>query len=80
MDRKIVLPDGNEGPGPNAPETDFQREYIEIIEETGPSMSADRGILVHCEVARRPGFDTGSLIHYANRGGTWVPDPPIKDD
>ena len=56
------------------------RDYIEVIEETGPSMLVDGGILVSGEVARRTEFETGFANHYANRGGNWEPDPLIMDD
>ena len=80
LDRKIVLPDGHEVQVPAPRKADFQREYIEIIEATGPSMLVDGGILVSGEVARRTEFETGFAIHYANRGGAWEPDPLIMDD
>lgn len=80
LDRKIVLPDGHEFQVPAPRKADFQKENIEIIEETGPSMVVDGGILVSGEVARRTEFETGFAIHYANRGGDWVPDPLIMDD
>ena len=36
LDRKIVLPNGLELQIPAPKKADFQREYIEVIEETGP--------------------------------------------
>jgi len=80
LDRKIVLPDGYELQLPAPRKADFQREYIEVIEETGSCMLVDGGILVSGEVARRTEFETGFAIHYANRGGAWEPDPLIMDD
>ena len=80
LDRKIVLPDGHELQLPAPRKADFQREYIEVIEETGPSMLVDGGILASGEVARRTEFETGFANHYANRGGNWEPDPLIMDD
>ena len=80
LDRKIVLPDGHELQLPAPRKADFQREYIEVIEETGPSMLVDGGTLASGEVARRTEFETGFAIHYANRGGAWEPDPLIMDD
>ncbi len=80
LDRKIVLPDGYEVQLPAPKKADFQRETIEIIEETGPSMLVDRGILVSGEVARRTEFEKGFAVHFANRDGNWEPDPLIVDD
>ena len=80
LDRKIVLPYGHEVQVPAPKKVDSQREYIEIAEETGPSMLVDEGILFSGEVARRAEFETGFAIHYADRGGNWEPDPLIMDD
>ena len=80
LDRKIVLPDGYEVQLPAPKKADFQRGNIEIIEETGPSMLVDRGILVSGEVARRTEFEKGFATHFANRDGNWEPDPLIVDD
>lgn len=80
LDRKIVLPDGFEVQLPAPKKADFQRENIEIIEETGPSMLVDRGILVSGEVARRTEFEKGFAVHFANRDGYWEPDPLTVDD
>jgi 7,8-dihydropterin-6-yl-methyl-4-(beta-D-ribofuranosyl)aminobenzene 5'-phosphate synthase len=80
LERKLVLPNGNEisVPAPNA--ADFRREYIEIIEEVGPSMLMDNMILVSGEVARTTEFEKGIPIHYAKRNDVWEPDPLIMDD
>ena len=80
LDRKIVLPNGLELQLPAPKKADFQREYIEVIEETGPSMLVEDGILVSGEVARRTEFEAGFPIHYVNRNGEWGPDPLIMDD
>ena len=80
LDRKIVLPNGLELQIPAPKKADFQREYIEVIEDTGPSMMVDDGILVSGEVPRRTEFETGFPIHYLKRDGDWEPDPLIMDD
>ena len=80
LDRKIVLPNGYELQLPAPRKADFQRENIEIIEETGPSLLMDETVLVSGEVARRAEFEAGFSIHYANRNGNWEPDPLIMDD
>ena len=80
LDRKIVLPNGLELQLPAPKKADFQREYIEVIKETGPSMLVDDGILVSGEVTRRTEFEAGFPIHYVKRDGDWEPDPLIMDD
>jgi 7,8-dihydropterin-6-yl-methyl-4-(beta-D-ribofuranosyl)aminobenzene 5'-phosphate synthase len=80
LERKLVLPTGDEirVPAPNV--ADFRRENIEIIEEVGPSMVVDEMILVSGEIARTTGFEQGFPIHYAQRHDSWEPDPLIMDD
>ena len=56
LDRKIVLPNGFELQIPAPKKADFQREHIEVIGETGPSMLVDDEILVSGGVARRTEF------------------------
>ena len=80
LERKLVLPNGDEIGLPAPKVTDFHRENIEIIEEVGPSMLVDEMILVSGEVARTTEFEKGFPIHYAKRHDHWEPDPLIMDD
>jgi 7,8-dihydropterin-6-yl-methyl-4-(beta-D-ribofuranosyl)aminobenzene 5'-phosphate synthase len=80
LERKLVLPNGDEVGLPAPKIEDFRRENIEIIEEVGPSMLLDEMILVSGEVARTTDFEQGFPIHYAKRHGHWEPDPLIMDD
>jgi len=80
LERKLVLPNGDEISVPAPKVTDFQRENIEIIEEVGPSMLVDGMILVSGEVARITDYEKGFPIHYAQRQDSWEPDPLIMDD
>jgi len=80
LERKLVLPNGEEVRIPPPKKSDFRRESIEIIEEVGPSMLIDNMVLVSGEVARTTEFEKGFPIHYAHRHGTWEPDPLISDD
>ena len=80
LERKLVLPNGDEI-GVPAPEiADLRRENIELIEEIGPSMLVDGMILISGEIARTTHFEQGFSIHYACRDDCWEPDPLIMDD
>jgi 7,8-dihydropterin-6-yl-methyl-4-(beta-D-ribofuranosyl)aminobenzene 5'-phosphate synthase len=80
LERKLVLPSGEEIHVPAPKLADFQREDIEIIEEVGPSMLVSNMILVSGEITRKTDFEKGFPIHFAHRGGSWEPDPLIMDD
>jgi 7,8-dihydropterin-6-yl-methyl-4-(beta-D-ribofuranosyl)aminobenzene 5'-phosphate synthase len=80
LERKLVLPNGEEIGLPAPKLTDFRRENIEIVEEVGPSMLVDEMVLVSGEVARVSEFEKGFPIHYAKRHDVWEPDPLIMDD
>lgn len=80
LERKLVLPNGDETRIPAPKVADFRRENIEIIEEIGPSMLVDEMILVSGEVARTTDFEQGFAIHHAQRNDSWEPDPLIMDD
>jgi 7,8-dihydropterin-6-yl-methyl-4-(beta-D-ribofuranosyl)aminobenzene 5'-phosphate synthase len=80
LERKLVLPNGDEIGIPAPKLTDFRRENIEIVEEVGPSMLVDEMVLVSGEIARTTDFEKGFPIHYAKRQDQWEPDPLIMDD
>ena len=80
LERKLVLPNGDEIGLPAPKVADFRRENIEIVEQVGPSMLVDEMILVSGEVARTIEFERGFPIHYAKRHDHWEPDPLIMDD
>lgn len=80
LERKIKLPNGEELRIPPPNKQDFQKESIEIIEETGPSMLIDNMVLVSGEVSRTTEFERGFPSHFAKRKGEWTPDPLIMDD
>lgn len=80
LERKLVLPNGDELNLPPPRRADLRRESIEIVEEVGPSLLVDGTLLVSGEVARTTAFERGFPIHWARRDGVWEPDPLIKDD
>lgn len=80
LERKLVLPNGDEVSAPAPKLADLRRENIDVIDEVGPSMLVDDMILVSGEVARATEFEQGFPIHYAQRDGVWEPDPLIMDD
>jgi 7,8-dihydropterin-6-yl-methyl-4-(beta-D-ribofuranosyl)aminobenzene 5'-phosphate synthase len=80
LERKLVLPNGDEVNLPPPRRTDLRRESIEVIEDVGPSLLVDGTLLGSGEVARTTEFERGFPIHWARRDGVWEPDPLVKDD
>jgi 7,8-dihydropterin-6-yl-methyl-4-(beta-D-ribofuranosyl)aminobenzene 5'-phosphate synthase len=80
LERKLILPNGDETHIPPPKPADFRRDNIELIEEVGPSMLVEEMVLVSGEVARVTPFEKGFPIHWAKRDGKWQPDPLIHDD
>lgn len=80
LDRKLILPNGDETFLPPPRKSDLAHEHIQIIEEIGPSMLVDNMILVSGEVARTTSFEKGFAAHYAKHDHGWEPDPLIHDD
>lgn len=80
LERKLVLPTGEEIRLPAPKLTDLRQESIEVIEDVGPSLLLDDMVLVSGEVSRTTEFERGFPIHYAKRNDTWTPDPFIMDD
>jgi 7,8-dihydropterin-6-yl-methyl-4-(beta-D-ribofuranosyl)aminobenzene 5'-phosphate synthase len=80
LERKLILPTGLEVNIPPPRKSDLEREYIEVIEEIGPSLLVDGMLLVSGEVTRTTEFEKGFPIHYAKRHDAWEPDPLIHDD
>jgi 7,8-dihydropterin-6-yl-methyl-4-(beta-D-ribofuranosyl)aminobenzene 5'-phosphate synthase len=80
LERKIVMPDGNElniSP-PNISE--LRRENITFFEKKDPTLLIDDMILVSGEIIRTTDFEKGFPLHYSKRNGEWEYDPLIKDD
>ncbi|HEX5504414.1 MAG TPA: MBL fold metallo-hydrolase, partial [Thermomicrobiales bacterium] len=80
LERKLVLPNGDEVQIPPPRKADLRRERIELIEEVGPSLLVDGMVLVSGEVGRTTDFERGFPPHWARREGVWEPDPLIHDD
>jgi 7,8-dihydropterin-6-yl-methyl-4-(beta-D-ribofuranosyl)aminobenzene 5'-phosphate synthase len=80
LDRKLVLPNGDEIGLPAPKLADYRRENIEIVEETGPSMLVDNMVLISGKVERITEFEKGLPGHQSRRNGGWEPDPLIMDD
>lgn len=80
LERKIILPNGEESFLPPPRKSDLLRENIQVVEEVSPSMLIDDMILVSGEVARTTNFEKGFAVHYAKREHGWEPDPFIHDD
>lgn len=80
LERKVVLPNGNEINLHPPRRSDLRQENIEVVEEVGPSLLVDGTLLVSGEVPRTTDFEQGFPIHWARRDGVWEPDPLILDD
>jgi 7,8-dihydropterin-6-yl-methyl-4-(beta-D-ribofuranosyl)aminobenzene 5'-phosphate synthase len=80
LERKLVLPNGDEFFLRPPRRADFRRENLELIETAQPSTLVDGMLLVSGEVERTTEFEKGFPIHHANRGGVWGPDTLIPDD
>lgn len=80
LERKLVLPTGDEVHIPAPKPADFRRDNIELVEEVGPSMLVEDMLLVSGEIARVTSFEKGFPIHWSKRDGQWQPDPLIHDD
>lgn len=79
-ERKIVFPTGAEIRMPPPSKADLEREGVEVIEKTGPSLLLDRTVLISGQVERVTPFEKGFPAHYARAGEGWTPDPLILDD
>ncbi len=80
LERKIVMPSGNEVRLPAPKISDFRKEDVEVIEDTHPSMLVHDMVLVSGEIDRTTEFEKGFPTHYAQHGDSWEPDPLIMDD
>jgi 7,8-dihydropterin-6-yl-methyl-4-(beta-D-ribofuranosyl)aminobenzene 5'-phosphate synthase len=80
LERKIILPNGDESYLPPPRKSDLLREHIQVIEEVGPSMLVEDMVLISGEVARTTTFEKGFPVHYAKHDHEWRPDPLIHDD
>jgi 7,8-dihydropterin-6-yl-methyl-4-(beta-D-ribofuranosyl)aminobenzene 5'-phosphate synthase len=80
LERKLVLPNGDEFFLRPPTRADLRRENIELIESVEPSTLIDGMFLVSGEVERTTEFEIGMSVHHARRNGVWGPDPLIPDD
>jgi 7,8-dihydropterin-6-yl-methyl-4-(beta-D-ribofuranosyl)aminobenzene 5'-phosphate synthase len=80
LERRIVLPNGNDIGLPAPKLADYRRENIELVEEAGPSMLVDNMVLISGKVERTTEFEKGFPGHQSKRDGRWEPDPLIMDD
>lgn len=80
LERKLVLPNGDEFFLRPPRQSDLRRENIELIESVEPSMLVDDMVLVSGEVNRTTDFEKGMMVHHAKRNDVWGPDPLIPDD
>ena len=80
LERKLILPNGDESYLPPPRKSDLLRENIQVIEEVGPSMLIEEMVLISGEVERTTSFEKGFPVHYAKHDEEWKPDPLIHDD
>lgn len=80
LNRKAVLPTGDEMALTASFMDRLRSEDVTISETAKPTLLAEDLVLVSGEIPRSTEFEKGFPIHYAQRGGDWVPDPLIMDD
>ncbi len=80
LERKIVMPIGQELDVSPPQITTLRRDNIAFVETTAPTPLADNMILVSGEIARITEFEKGFPIHYSKRNDKWENDPLIRDD
>lgn len=80
LDRRVVLPSGEEIRLPPPDRAALRAEGVEVVEERGPSLLCDGLALVTGQVPRRTRFEKGFPVHQARSDGGWRPDPLIHDD
>lgn len=80
LDRKIIMPAGDEINISPPKLTALQQEKITFVKKSGPTLLVDDMILVSGEIPRTTDFETGFPLHYTKRNDQWENDPLIKDD
>lgn len=80
LERKLILPNGDEINIPPPKPSDLASERIQVVEGVGPSLLVDEMVLISGEVSRTTDFEPGFPVHYAKHGEAWEPDPLIHDD
>jgi 7,8-dihydropterin-6-yl-methyl-4-(beta-D-ribofuranosyl)aminobenzene 5'-phosphate synthase len=80
LNRKAVLPTGNELALTAACMAQLKTAGVAVSETAAPTTLADEMVLVSGEIPRTSEFEKGFPVHYAQRGAEWVPDPLIMDD
>jgi 7,8-dihydropterin-6-yl-methyl-4-(beta-D-ribofuranosyl)aminobenzene 5'-phosphate synthase len=80
LQRKIVLPNGQEMKLPPLERGALLDEGVELVETKEPVLLLDRRTLVTGQVARTTDFEKGMPVHHSLVDGRWQPDPWIYDD
>lgn len=80
LERKVVMPNGDEVAIPPVKKADLQEAGVEVLESAVPTLLLDGALLVSGEVTRATAFEQGFPTHFAKREGSWGPDPLIRDD
>ncbi|WP_291565522.1 MULTISPECIES: MBL fold metallo-hydrolase [unclassified Clostridium] len=80
LDRKIIMPGGDEINISPPKLTALQQEKITFVKKTDPTLLVDNMILVSGEIPRTTDFEKGFPLHYTKRNDQWENDPVIKDD
>ena len=78
--RRVTIPGRDPFELPTTSKSALEGAGFDIIEREQPSFLLDGALLVTGEVDRTTDFERGFVIHQAQRGGTWEPDPLILDD
>ncbi len=80
LNRKGVLPNGQEVDLPPPSKRDLEAEGVEVIEEQGPTLVIEGHALITGHIDRATPFEKGYPPNHAEIDGQWQPDPWIHDD
>ena len=79
--RKMVFPSGHEMNLPPPDRRTLEKEDVQIVEETGPSLVLNDSVLVTGQVPRTTSFEKGFPLQYSEKkSGGWEHDPWVYDD
>jgi 7,8-dihydropterin-6-yl-methyl-4-(beta-D-ribofuranosyl)aminobenzene 5'-phosphate synthase len=77
--RRTVIPGRDPFEFPTTSKSALQDVGFDVIEERQPSFLLNNALLVTGEVDRTSAFEHGMPGQQAFRGGTWTPDPLIRN-
>lgn len=80
LERKIVMPNGDESNGSAPALSPAQQEKLIFCPKVDPTLLVEDMLLVSGQIERVTDFETGFPIHYTKRDEQWESDPLVLDD